>query len=101
MNDLLERCRDCLLDAVADGYPLQDAVKKVVCVVKKKLLDLAMGLIPVYQLAVTQKIREVNLENPKGMRGQVAKKMIERGVVVRGGAIRAHIVKTLGLINLL
>jgi DNA polymerase elongation subunit (family B) len=84
VNELLEECKNKLLSAVAEGYTAREATQLVVFIVKKKLLEFAMGLIPSYQLTITMRLKEVK-PNATSQHGTVANKMIARGVPVNGG----------------
>lgn len=86
VGNLLNECRKVLLSSLAEGRPLAEVVICVMAIIKMRLLDYMMGRIPVYELAVTQKLSKFDpLSDSQTQHSLVAIRMATRGVPVNGG----------------
>jgi DNA polymerase elongation subunit (family B) len=84
VTELLAKCKKKLMSAVASGRPTVDCVKYIMYLIKRRLLDFAMGFIPPQKLATTQRLTKYD---PKAttQHAKVAHRMVERGTPVKGG----------------
>jgi hypothetical protein len=86
VNELLYDCRVLLLTLIAKGRTIKQAVTRVIVLIKMRLLDFAMGKVPTYDLAITQRLSKFDPTAARQTQhSNVAIQMNNRGEPVHGG----------------